>query len=85
MKYIKLSAITNSAKTCIDMYGDVWKVVDDYPTYNPSFFKSKTPHFYITPATPKKPANIGARWIAASNDKDFDFVETSPPRIRRDI
>lgn len=91
MKFIKLSAITTKAQAVINEYGDIWKFVAQVEKPDTYFFQSRRPQVYIVPSPkptrnpredfganyypPAQPASLGARWIQAENDPDFEFEE----------
>ena len=83
MKCIRMEAKTDRAHEQIRLYGEFWKVIDERPRVDRSYFKTKHPQFYIIPWEPPTPRNCGAKWINAFNDPDYNHVEVVPPKIRR--
>ena len=88
---IKLDPITSKAVKSINEHGDIWKVIMRVDRPDTYFFQSRKPQLYIIPVVkstrnpreeigdnytpPTRDINIGARWISAENDPDFDYSE----------
>ena len=91
MRFIKLSAVTTKGAAIINQYGDTWKLMQQVDKPDTYFFQSRKPQLYIVPSPkpsrnpkedigdnyklPVQDASIGARWIQAENDPDFEIMD----------
>jgi len=91
VKFIKLSPITTKGAAIINQHGDIWKLMGQVDKPDTYFFQSRKSQLYIVPSPkptrnareeigdnytpPNQSASIGARWIQAENDPDFEVTE----------